>query len=92
MLSPGHGIAVASMNSQKLWLLTLDLYKIKLGKKFQHGNRVCVCVCVANPEAPPLAEELLGVDGTWGMNSHFSSCSHWYVPRVSLDYPRHMYI
>lgn len=27
---------------------------------------------VANPEAPPLALELLGVDSSWGEKSHFS--------------------
>lgn len=51
-----HDIVDSNINSQQLWTLTKDLYKIKSVKIFNtNGGRA--------PENPPIAEELLIVDG-----------------------------
>lgn len=51
-----HDIVDSNINSQQLWMLTKDLYKIKSVKILNtNGGRA--------PENPPIAEELLIVDG-----------------------------
>lgn len=56
MLSSGHGMKVAHLNSEQLWLSMQDLYKIKPVKNFnmEQGE---------DPNAPSLAEETMANDG-----------------------------
>lgn len=62
MLCSVHDITIALLNSQQQWLPAQDLHKIKplsMGEGETH-------------EVPPLAEELLTINGCQGKKSHCS--------------------
>lgn len=71
-LFSGHGLAIAHMNSQELWLPEQILHNVKYIKCPAKGK-------IAAPEAPLLSEQLLAADGGLEKDNHFLEgcvCGH----------------